>query len=44
MNNNRLEKLISELAGLDTSAMTKKDFLLSWEQSDDEICSSIKNS
>lgn len=42
MNNIKLEKLITELAGLDKSAMTSKDFLLSWEQSADEISAVLK--
>ena len=37
MDNKKLEELIGELDGLNTSAMSSKDFLLSWEQSNDEI-------
>ena len=42
MNNEKLKKIISEIAVLDTDAMTEKDFLLSWEQSDDEIAAVLK--
>ena len=42
MNDDKLLKLISDISELDTSAMTKKDFLLSWEQSNDEISSVLK--
>ena len=38
----KLDQLINEIAGLDKSAMTSKDFLLSWEQSADEISAVLK--
>ncbi len=42
MNNNKIKELIKAIEQLDTSAMTKKDFFLSWEQTDDEISAVFK--
>ncbi|HAK44671.1 MAG TPA: knotted carbamoyltransferase YgeW, partial [Spirochaeta sp.] len=42
MNTKKLFKLISEIKNLNVSAMTAKDFLLSWEETDDEIAAVLK--
>ncbi|MDC7227100.1 MAG: knotted carbamoyltransferase YgeW [Spirochaetales bacterium] len=42
MNNPALNDLISEISSLKTDDMLTKDFLLSWEQSDDEIAAVLK--
>ena len=42
MNKDNLLELISEISALDVESMVKRDFLLSWEQSRDEIAAVLK--
>ena len=42
MNSKEINKLIDELSTLEISTMPEKDFLLSWEQSDDELAAVFK--
>ncbi len=42
MSDNKLNELIDDIASLNTIDMSQKDFLLSWEQTDDEISTVLK--